>query len=216
MNTKEASALRTLRSGFLYLIIAMIVGIAAALAGLIFFVAVLATAAALPHGPSAVGAVAVFILLLLAAAGIGIYAIFGKIRPGMRLLSEVDGRFRICYKGTTLLLVGLAVVTLGLVALAAELAAAGPLGLRGAAVGSFTPASGVLLVGGATAFTGYVMTFVVGAFKLYRRYKNPLYTAAGILFAIDAALSLVGLSGMLAFVGYVLIYTALKRTLFSS
>ncbi len=215
----EKEALRTLRSGFLYLIVAMIVGIAAALAGFISFVAVLATAAApLPHGPSAglIGAVAVFILLLLVAAGIALYAIFGKIRPGMRQLSEVDRGFRISYTGTTLMLVGLVIMVPGLIVLAATFAASGfpPEAHRGAAVGGLT--LGVLLIGGIIAWIGYVLTFVVGAFKLHSRYRNPLYMAAGILLAVDTALALVGASGVLTLVGYVLMYIALKHTLFSS
>ncbi len=213
--------MRTLRSGFLYLIIAAVVGIVAATLTLFIAITAVLTATSLPHAPSApagfAAVVTAFVVLLLAAAGIALYAIFRKIRPGMRQLSEVDSGFRICYTGSTLLLAGLIILVLGFTALAAELAAAGspPLGaLRGAAAGGFTTA--LLLVGGITALIGYVLTFVVGAFKLYRRYKNPLYMAAGILFAADAALALVGASGMLALVGYVLMYAALKHTLFSS
>ena len=113
----EISALRTLRSGFLYLLVAVIVGIVAALAGLISIIAAFGFMPAAPHGPSAfagvIGAVATLLVLLLVAVGIVLYAVFGKIRPGMRQLSEVDNGFRISYTGTTLILVGLVIMVLG-------------------------------------------------------------------------------------------------------
>jgi hypothetical protein len=120
----------------------------------------------------------------------------------MRRLSEVDGGFRICYTGTTLMLVGLAILAPGLLVLTAEFAGFPPLGAPGGLI------LALLLIGG--AWIGNVLTFAVGAFKLYRRHQNPLYMAAGILFAADAALLLLNLSGMLTLAGYALMYTALN------
>jgi hypothetical protein len=203
----EISALETLRSGFLFLLIAVIVGIVAVLARLI----------SIPHGPSAfagvISAVATLLILLLVAVGIALYAIFGKIRPGMRQLSEVDSRFRISYTGTTLILVGLVIMVPVLIVLAAELAAAGslPEAMRGAVIGGAIIA--LLLIGGIIVLIGYVLTFVIGAFTLQCRYQNSLYMAAGILFILDIALFLVNLSGILALVGYVLMYIALGDTI---
>ncbi len=115
----EISALRTLRDGFLYLFIAVIMGIVAVLAGFI----------SIPHGPSVfagvISTVATLLILLLVAVGIALYAIFGKIRPGMRQLSEVDNGFRICYTGTTLMFVGLVIMVLGIIVVVAVFAAAG-------------------------------------------------------------------------------------------
>ncbi len=200
----EISALRTLRSGFLYLLIAMIVGIVAVSVGLV----------SIPHGASAfagaIGAAAALLILLLVAVGIALYAVFGKIRPGMRRLSEVDSRFRICYTGTTLMLVGLVITVLGLIGVAAVFAAAGS--SKSAVIGGFA-LFGVLLIGGVIAFIGDILTFVVGAFKLHNRYQNFLYMAAGILFVADFALLLVGFSGILTLVGYVLMYMALGGTI---
>ena len=215
----EISALRTLRSGFLYLLVAVIVGIVAALAGLLSIIAAFGFMAAAPHGPSAfagvIGAVAFLLVLSLVAVGIVLYAIFGKIRPGMRQLSEVDNGFRICYTGTTLMLVGLVILVLGLIVLAAVFAAAGfsPEALRGTVVSGLILALGVLLIGGIIAFIGDILTFVVGAFKLHGKYQNSLYMAAGILFVVDIALLLVGFSGILTLVGYILMYIALGDTI---
>jgi hypothetical protein len=203
----EISALETLRSGFLFLLVAVIMGIVAVLARLI----------SIPHGPSAfagvISAVATLLILLLVAVGIALYAIFGKIRPGMRQLSEVDSRFRISYTGTTLILVGLVIMVPVLIVLAAELAAAGslPEAMRGAVIGGAIIA--LLLIGGIIVLIGYVLAFVVGAFTLQCRYQNSLYMAAGILFILDIALFLVNLSGILALVGYVLMYIALGDTI---
>jgi hypothetical protein len=211
----EMSALRKLRSGFIYLLVAVVVGIVAALAGLLFIIAAIGFVPATPHGPFAgvIGAVASLLVLSLVAVGVVLYAIFGKIRPGMRQLSEVDNGFRICYTGTTLMLVGLIIVVLGLIVLVAAFATAGFSPRWGTVFGGLILALGVPLIGGIIAFIGQILTFVVGAFKLYSRYQNSLYMAAGILFVIDIALFLVGFSGIFSLVGYILMYIALGDTI---
>ncbi len=97
----ETSALETLRSGFLYLSAA-----AAMLIAVAEFVPAVST-----HVPPSVG-IMVFFTLLPSIIVAFLYAVFWKIRPGMRQLSEVDGRFRVCYTGTTLMLVGFAMLAL--------------------------------------------------------------------------------------------------------
>ena len=91
MRSVEISALETLGSGLLYLLFAAIINIAAALVRLHYSVAANA------------------VILHIMAVGIVLFAIFGKIRPGMRQLSEIDDGFRISYTGTTLILVGLVI-----------------------------------------------------------------------------------------------------------
>ncbi|AKT35619.1 Phosphoglycerol transferase, alkaline phosphatase superfamily [Pyrobaculum sp. WP30] len=211
----EISALRTLRGGFLYLLVAVIVGIVAAFAGLFSFIVAIGSMSMPPHSPFAgvIGAVAILLVLLLVAVGIVLYAVFGKIRPGMRRLSEVDNGFRISYTGTTLMLVGLVIMVLGLIVLVAAFAAVSFSPMRGSVLGGLILALGVLLIGGIIAIIGNILTFVVGAFKLYSRYQNSLYMAAGILFIIDIALILVGFSGILSLVGYILMYIALGDTI---
>jgi hypothetical protein len=213
----EISALRTLRSGFLYLLVAVIMGIVAALAGLISIIAAFGFMAAAPHGPSAfagvIGTVILLLVLSLVAVGIVLYAIFGKIRPGMRQLSEVDNGFRICYTGTTLILVGLAILVLGLVVFAITILTSLYFTSPTVASGGFMLALGVIIISGIIAFIGNILTFVVGAFKLHSRYQNSLYMAAGILFILDIALLLVGFSGILSLVGYILMYIALGDTI---
>ena len=209
--------MRTLRSGFLYLLVAVIVGIVAVLAGLLSIIAALGFMPAAPHRPFAgvIGAVALLLVLSLVAVGIVLYAIFGKIRPGMRQLSEVDNGFHISYTGTTLMLVGLVILALGLIVTATVFAAAGssPEAMGGTILGGLALALGVLLIGGIIAFIGNILTFVVGAFKLHSRYQNSLYMAAGILFVLDIALFLVGFSGILTLVGYILMYISLGDTI---
>jgi hypothetical protein len=213
----EISALRTLRDGFLYLLVAVIVGVVAALAGLLSIIAAIVFKAAAPHGPFAgvVGAVAFLLVLSLVAVGMALYAIFGKIRPGMRQLSEIDDGFHISYTGTTLMLVGLAILVLGLIVVVAVFAAAAssPDALRGTVLSGLILALGVLLIGGIIAWIGNILTFVVSAFTLHSRYQNSLYMAAGILFILDIALFLVGFSGILSLVGYILVYIALGDTI---
>jgi uncharacterized membrane protein len=71
----------------------------------------------------------------------------------------------------------------------------------------------VPLIGAIIAWIGNILTFVVGAFLLYSKYQNSLYMAAGILFVIDIAMSLVGFPGILTLVGYILMYKALDNTI---
>jgi uncharacterized membrane protein len=71
----------------------------------------------------------------------------------------------------------------------------------------------VPLIGAIIALIGNILTFVVGAFTLQCRYQNSLYMAASILFILDIALFSVNLSGILALVGYVLMYIALGDTI---
>ena len=194
MGSVEISALETLGSGLLYLLFAAIINIAAALVRLHYIVA----------------ANAVFLYIM--AVGIALFAIFAMIRPGMRQLSEVDNGFRICYTGTTLMLVGLAVLTLGIVVnMAVGIAVLVILNLGG------------VFIGYAIIFIGHVLTFVVGAFKLHGRYRNHLYVAAGTFFVLsifltpigllrlDVVLTLAGLS--ITAVGYVLMHIALGGTI---
>jgi hypothetical protein len=215
----EIWALRTLRSGFLYLLVAVIVGIVAVLAGLLSIIAAFGFMVTAPHVPSAfagvIGAVATLLVLSLVAVGIALYAIFGKIRPGMRQLSEIDDGFRICYTGTTLMLVGLVILVLGLIVVVAVFAAAGfsPETTWGTALGGLILALGVLLIGGIIGLIGNILTFVVGAFKLHSRYQNSLYMVAGILFVIDILLMFLGFGGILTAVGYILMYIALGDTI---
>jgi hypothetical protein len=207
----EISALRTLRSGFLYLLVAVIMVIAAETAS-VFSTSLPDTLRGLA---GILGTLTFLILLLLVVVVILLYAIFGKIWPGMRQLSEVDNGFRISYTGTTLMLVGLVIMVLGLIVLAAMFAAAGfsPGATWGAVLGGLILALVVLLIGGIIGLIGNILTFVVGAFKLHSRYQNSLYMVAGIFFVVDIILVFLGLGGILSAVGYVLIYIALSDTI---
>jgi hypothetical protein len=213
----ERSALETLRSGFLYLSAAAAVLIAAA---------ELAPAAS-AHAPPPAG-VAASLTLLSAAVAAFLYAVFRKIRPGMRRLSEADGRFRVCYAGATLILAGFAALALltfaGLAILVSELATTAGCPSAGGAVTGVSVLFGALLVGSATAFAGYVLTFVVGGFMLYGKYRNPLYAAAATLLVSGALLAsaeplwlaaetAARLGGILTDAGYALTYAALDDTI---
>jgi len=207
MQSAEMSALKLLRSGFIYLFVAMIM--------LIEFPEFVRIAIYVSYYYGMMYMIIFLTLILLAIVVIFLYAIFEKIRYGMRQLSEIDSRFRICYTGTTLILVGLVVLVLGVVvfvALSAEYTVSRSLVLA------------VLYVGGIIAFIGYILTLVVGAFKLHGKYRNPLYVAAGIFFVLSIFLTFTGLLGLDAVfttrvglggtaVGYVLMYIALGGTI---
>ena len=200
MRNVEISALRTLRSGFLYLLVGIIMFVIAAEAGYLFSV-YLFDALIEPAGIIyAIYALIVFGLLMLVSYVIFLYAIFSKIRPGFRQLSQIDGRFRICYTSTTFLIAGLLIVVSGLVVAAIIGAVEERPAI--AALGGSMLAFGVMIIGGIISLIGSVLTYVLGAFKLHNRYQNSLYMAAGILFVIDILLTFLGLGGVLtAFVG---------------
>jgi uncharacterized membrane protein len=88
-----------------------------------------------------------------------------------------------------------------------------PEAVGGTVLGGLTLTLGVPLIGAIIAWIGNILTFIVGAFLLYSKYQNSLYMAASILFILDIALFSVNLSGILALVGYVLMYIALGDTI---
>jgi hypothetical protein len=211
----ETSALKALRSGFFYLFIAMTMLNAVAGVNVIF---------TFTYVPSLAGVMLIFITtLLLGFIIVFLYAVFGKIRPGMRQLSEVDNGFRICYTGTTLMLVGLAMLAFGAgIGIMVGVAMATRFAEMENVIGMVL-ALGWFYASYIIAFVGYLLAFVVGAFKLYGKYRNPLYMATGILFVLnifltpiglrklDAILTLVGL-GITA-ISYFLMYIALGDTI---
>jgi Protein of unknown function (DUF973). len=204
----EVAALQTLRSGFLYFLIAVLLIVVAVFSTLGLLASILLGSA--PHGPPPLAAVAAAVpgmMMLLIALAISLYALFGKVRPGMRMLSQVDGTFGICYTGTTFMLVGLVVIVLGLIIGLVALAAA-PAGI----ISAVFLIAGVVGIGAILGIIGDVLTFVVGAFKLHGRYQNTLYMVAGILYVIDLVLALLNAGGILTLVGHVLMYIALGDT----
>jgi hypothetical protein len=100
----EISALRTLRSGFFFLLVRVIMFITAAEAGYLLSVYLFD---ALTASAGIIGASIVFGLLLLVSLDISLYAIFGKIRPGIRQLSQIGSRFLLCFTGTLLITAGI-------------------------------------------------------------------------------------------------------------
>ena len=224
----EIWALRTLRRGFLYLLVGIIIYVIAEMyviaegAGYLFseyhFDALIEPAGIMD-------AWIVYGLLTLVYLVISLYAIFAMIRPGMRQLSEVDNRFRICYTGTTFLLMGLVMYVPGFIVLFAVFAAAGfsPEATWGTALVGLTLIWWVLFIGFIIGLIGGILTFVVGAFKLHSRYQNSLYMAAGILYVIDILLYVIDIllmflgfgviGGILSAVGDILMYIALGDTI---
>ncbi|AAL64460.1 DUF973 family protein [Pyrobaculum aerophilum] len=194
----ELQALTTLRRGFLYLAVAslmIIVGMASII-GVFFFA----------RGSVVRGLTEAAILFFITAVFIGgvvaLYAVFKKIRPGMRQLASVDKSFGICYTGTNLILAGFIMLILGLLV---------------GAVALMTTRAGILVFLGAymaalaITFIGYILSFIVGAFKLNAKYGIALFTAAGVVYILDAVVALSIRIGLLSAVGHFLMYIALGR-----
>jgi uncharacterized membrane protein len=222
---EEVLALGRLSSGFLYLVAAWAAttagAVGAALALILSAHAAADTGAGrtLPGVRELASAALPFIALLVAGAAAAVYAVACRIRPGMRALARVDRSFGVCHAGTAIWLIGTGIFALGAAALAAAAlsAEAGPPPRWSLILGrqAFSLLLGTLAltaIGGIVAVVGHVMTFAVGAFRLHGRYENSLYMAAGILYAVDLALLLLGLGGVLTLVGHVLMRIALRDT----
>ncbi len=154
-------------------------------------------------------AMVIGVSLLLASIAVHILGLL-RFRSGYRDLKGMDRAFGVCYTGTNLLLIGLAVVASGLLIMLAALTSASA-GL--AAIGAVLGALAVLLVGGIMGLVGHVLAYIVGAFKLDNRYGDSRYMVAGVLFIIDLILIFFLLFGILTFVGFILLYAALGDTL---
>ena len=214
----EYEGLLKLRKGFLYLIVAAVMLFAGLVMGLVSLFYVLAMPGAVFHGTSVVfSTLAALASILLVSFVLHLYAVFSKIRGGYRDLSRVDKGFGICYSGTTLMLVGLVIAIIGALALIAFVASAmsafppgGP-PPGGDVVAMFILPLGMVLLGLVLVFVGNILVYIIGAFKLNDRYKDSLFLAAGILYIIDLVLALLGLVGLLQFVGHIIMYVALGK-----
>ena len=192
------NAFAALRSGYLLLVVAAFLFFVAALVGLVGLL--FAIPMGLRHGfGSAVGAAAV----ALAAVAVTLFGVFGRIRPGYRALAGVDKSFQVCYAGTTLMLVGLVLVALAFTAFLVYVVAT-----QNFFTGAAAPLVGVAVVAFLLYLVGAVLSFIVGAFILYDRYKEAMFLVAGILYILDLAL-LLFIPGLLSTVANILMYMAL-------
>ncbi|MFB6470652.1 MAG: DUF973 family protein [Vulcanisaeta sp. AZ3] len=133
-------------------------------------------------------------ILLIIAAAITLYAVISMIRPGFRVLANVDNRFKISYTGTTLLIIGLIIGIIGFLILIGEAA----MGSAGATYGSSVAGIAVLLI-----YVGNILAFVIGGIRLGSKYDKGLFTAAGILFILLG----------LGFIGPLLMYLGFRDVL---
>jgi hypothetical protein len=178
----EISALRTLRSGF-FLLVRIIMFVIAAEAGYLLSVYPFDTLIA---SAGIIGASIVFGLLLLVSLDISLYAIFGKIRPGIRQLSQIGSRFLICFTGALLITAGILTVMSGLfVGAITDEVEKRPDMIVAALGGHIIQALKVIIIGGIIGLiVCIILTLVLSGFRLHSRYQNSLYMAAGILYVV--------------------------------
>jgi hypothetical protein len=167
----EISALRTLRSNFFFLLVRIIMFITAAEAGYLFSVYLFD---ALIEPAGIIGASIVFGLLMLVSLDISLYAIFGKIRPGIRQLSQIGRRFSICYTGALLITAGILILMSGLfVGTIINDVEKRPDMIATALAGYIMQALRVIIIGGIIGLiVCIILTLVLGAFRLRSRYKT--------------------------------------------
>jgi len=163
--------LRTLRSSFFFLLVRIIMFITAAEAGYLFSVYLFD---ALIEPAGIIGASIVFGLLMLVSLDISLYAIFGKIRPGIRQLSQIGRRFSICYTGALLITAGILILVSGLfVGTIINDVEKRPDMIATALAGYIMQALRVIIIGGIIGLiVCIILTLVLGAFRLRSRYKT--------------------------------------------
>jgi hypothetical protein len=167
----EISALRTLRSGLLYLLVGIIIFVIAAETGYLLSVYLFD---ALIASAGIMGTLIVFGLLLLVSLDVSLYAIFGKIRPGIRQLSQIGRRFSICYTGALLITAGILMLMSGLFVdtLISEVEKR-PDMIATALAGYIMQVLSVIIIGGIIGLIlCIILTLVLGAFRLHSRYKT--------------------------------------------
>lgn len=162
-------------------------------------------------GPILLSALLPAVALGVVSLAVWLVGIFVYYRRGVGLLARAWPDFSICRRGVLAMGVGLLVALTGLAAAVAGLAA-----FRMAAA---LAGLGLLGAGLVAALVGYVLAFVVAAFKLNGRYGEGLFVAAGVLYVLSLALAVVpymaAAAPLLGFIGDVLMYAGLGRAVSS-
>jgi len=217
MESPELEGLKKLRTGFLIFIALEVVAVA------LVFTTVGAAIGVLGRGVDALSALMALLWVIVAAvvalAVVGLVAFLIYIRGGYGKLAQVDHGFGICHMGVSILVAGVVVALAGLLSIVpwavdlARTAISHPGHWGGWPPDFLLPpllaAMGVAVVGGILTLVGWILVFIVGAFKLSDKYKESLFQAAGILYIVDIALLFLGLGGILTLVGHILMYIGL-------
>jgi len=216
MESPELEGLKKLRTGFLIFIALYVVAVA------LVVTTVGSAIGVLGRGIDAVSALAALLWVVVAAvvalAVAGLASLVIYIRSGYGRLAQIDSGFGICRTGVTVSIAGVVVALAGLLSLVAWVASSYPGQWRSLPpdflLSSLLAAVGVLIIGGILFLVGWILTFIVGAFRLSDKYKESLFQAAGILYIVDIVLLFVGLGflglgGILTLVGHILMYIGL-------
>ncbi|ACB39950.1 hypothetical protein [Pyrobaculum neutrophilum] len=146
--------------------------------------------------------------VVLALAALALY-----LRRGFAELKAVDSGFALSHLGVKLMLYSLA-------AIGASIAISGayqgdpptlsrdlntPRGAAGLA------ALALLLASLPLGLAGYALVFILGALRLYDRFKDRRMLAAGLLYAADIAALAIKAGGALTLAGHLIMYLALRR-----
>ena len=225
MESPELEGLKKLRTGFLIFIALYVVAVA------LVFTTAGSAIGVLGRGIEALSAFMALLWVIVAAvvalAVLSLVALVIYIRGGYGKLAQVDHGFGICRMGVTVLIAGVVVALAGLFSMVAWVASvvgwafsiaerattSHPGQWKGLPpdflLSPLLAAVGVLIIGGILVLVGWVLAFIVGAFKLNEKYKESLFQAAGILYIVDIVLLFLGLGGILTLVGHILMYIGL-------
>jgi len=225
VESPELEGLKKLRIGFLIFIALYVVAVA------LVFTTAGSAIGVLGRGIDAISVLTALLWVIVAAvvalAVVGLAALVIYIRGGYGRLAQVDSGFGICRTGATVLIAGVVAVLAGLFSLVAWVASVvgWAFSIAEQAITShpgqwkglppdfllspLLAAVGVAVAGGILALVGWVLAFIVGAFKLSDKYKESLFQAAGILYIVDIVLLFLGLGGILTLVGHILMYIGL-------
>ncbi len=186
------NGLKELREGSLYEIISSIVGVAGAILLIMYIFSYAFTLNTRPCATqsSIIGILAILGIVILVSAIIGIIGIV-KLRSGFNLLSNAGFDVSIGSTGALLVLISLGVIILGAVTITVV-------------VGIF-----ILEIAGILALVGDIM-LGLGFYNLGKGVGNSTIQSAGILIIVGGIISLlINIGGILNFIAFILIYTAI-------
>ena len=141
---------------------------------------------------AAIGLIIVGAILALAS--------FFYLMSGYSSLRRVDSEFNLPYYGLWLDIIGVIIAILGSIGLAAATIGTTNVGFLGSIYGLYVL---VAILG----FIGYILGYIVGAFRLSNRYNEGNFKLAGIMYIVGIFI------GIFTLVGVILMYLGAKKVL---
>ncbi|AWR95619.1 DUF973 family protein [Acidianus brierleyi] len=225
---KDREALSKIRLYALLQIVTIIIGIVGSIALIATIIPTLLLSSAVPSNlvvllTPIIGILIGLTILLLIISIVSIL----QLRKGYGILKTLSSDFSPPFTGTTLILIAIPLIILGLIVLALTIVPIIPLIVKHphTVPSNILPSIAlgliIIVIAGIMALIGDILYSIVGSFNLSKRYGEEGFKTAGYLFIIALVLSLfnslsqifVFISSILYFIGIILIYTSAGNVL---